>query len=167
LICPSNAQIEKIFTKDAERKIAKGNPLILLKSTSDYGEIQKLQLYLEALEKDSLTENHIVIPSNFVKLGVLQNAYNQLTSYVKEYNEHIKNHTYQQRIVFLQRIIGNNTQSLQSTRAGFLLELKDQGIMAKDKVRSDSLFAKGVISQRDHEIAQQRFLQKGNKSRKY
>lgn len=55
LVCPSNAQIEKIFTKDAERKIAKGNPLILLKSTSDYGEIQKLQLYLGALEKDSLT----------------------------------------------------------------------------------------------------------------
>ena len=160
LVCPSNAQIEKIFTKDAERKIAKGNPLILLKSTSDYGEIQKLQLYLGALEKDSLTENHSIIRSNFIKLGVLQKVYNQLTSYVNEYNEHIKSHTYQQRIVFLQRIIGNNTQSLQSTRAGFLLELKDQNIMEKDKIRSDSLFAKGVISQRDHEIAQQRFLQK-------
>lgn len=69
LICPSNAQIEKIFIKDAERKIAKGNPLILLKSTSDYREIQKLQLYVGALEKESLTENHSIIPSNFVKLG--------------------------------------------------------------------------------------------------
>ena len=160
LVCPSNAQIEKIFTKDSKNKIIKGSPLILLKSTSDYSEIQNLIDFLIDLEKDSLNENYITIPKNFIKLGVLQNTYNQLTSYLKEYNEHIKHHTYKKRIVFLEKIIDNNTQSLQSTRAGFLLELKDQRIKAKDKVRSDSLFAKGVISQRDHEIAQQRFLQK-------
>ena len=160
LVCPSNAQIEKIFTKDSKNKIIKGSPLILLKSTSDYSEIQNLRDFLIDLEKDSLNENYITIPKNFIKLGVLQNTYNQLTSYLKEYNEHIKHHTYKKRIVFLEKIIDNNTQSLQSTRAGFLLELKDQRIKAKDKVRSDSLFAKGVISQRDHEIAQQRFLQK-------
>jgi hypothetical protein len=160
LVCPSNAQIEKIFTKDAKNKITKGSPLILLKSTSDYREVQNLRHFLRDLEKDSLKENQLFIPTNFIKLGVLQNAYNQLTSYLKEYNEHVKQHTYQKRIVFLEKIILNNTQSLQSTRAGFLLELKDQNIMEKDKVRSDSLFAKGVISERDHEIAQQRFLQK-------
>ena len=160
IVCPSNAQIEKIFNKDSKRNIKKGSPLILLKSTSYFSEIQLLKSFLENLEKDSLKENHMTIPKNFIQLGALQNTYNQLTSYLKEYNEHVKQHTYQKRIVFLKKIIANNTQSLQSTRAGFLMELKDQDIMEKDKVRSDNLFFKGVISKRDHEIAQQRFLQK-------
>ncbi|MGY0408367.1 MAG: hypothetical protein ACWIPJ_08450, partial [Polaribacter sp.] len=47
LVCPSNAQIEKIFNKDSKDKITKGSPLILLKSTSDYTEIQKLKRFLE------------------------------------------------------------------------------------------------------------------------
>ncbi|MGY0408428.1 MAG: HlyD family secretion protein, partial [Polaribacter sp.] len=150
----------KIFNKDSKDKITKGSPFFFLKSTSDYTEIQKLKRFLEDLKKDSILKNALIIPKNFRKLGVLQNSYNQLTTYLKEYNEHIEYHPYQKRIVFLEKIIVGNKQSLQSAKTGFLLELQDQKIMEKDKERSDSLFSKGVISERDYGIAQQRFLQK-------
>ena len=112
------------------------------------------------LEKDSLLENSIAIYKNFSKLGVLQTRYNQLVVFLKEYNEHLEHNSYEKRISFLEKIILNSTQSLQSAKKRFLLELQDQKIMERDKKRSDSLFFKGVISEREYDVARQKILQK-------
>ena len=85
LICPSNARIEKIFCKNSKSKITRRSPLILLKSTSDYKQIQNLKFFLQVLSNDSLLENVIAIPENFTKLGQLQNTFSQLTTYLKKF----------------------------------------------------------------------------------
>ncbi len=158
VVCPTSAKIEKIFFYNEE--VTKGSPLILLKSTSNYSEVQSLKGFLQNLAKNSLLENTIVIPKDFSNLGILQDGYNQLASILEELNEHIEYRPYKKRIAFLEKMIVSNRQSLESLEKRFLLDMEDQKIVTNDKKRSDTLFSKGVISERDFEIAQQQVLQK-------
>lgn len=158
VVCPTSAKIEKIFFYNEE--VTKGSPLILLKSTSNYSEVQSLKGFLQHLAKDSLLENTIVISRGFSNLGILQDGYNQLASFMKEHNEHVERKPYKKRIAFLEKMIASNRKSLESLEKRFLLDFEDQKIVTNDKKRSDTLFSKGVISERDFEIAQQRVLQK-------
>lgn len=160
LVSPANAQIEKVFISSKENKIEKGSPLVLLKSTSSYKEVQKLKGFLEELKKDSLLEKTIIISTNFSKLGALQNTYNQLATFLEEYNELMLHTPYKKRITFFKKIIINNKKSLKSAEKRFLLELQDQKMVAKSKKRAEILFSKGVIAEIEYEVEKQKLLQK-------
>jgi hypothetical protein len=160
LVCPINAQIEEVFILREENKVQKGSPLALLKSTVSYKEVKKLKVFLGELSKDSLVDTPITNATNFSKLGVLQSTYNQLVTFLEEYNEYIETIPYKKRITFLEKIVENHKKSLNSFEKRFLLEIQDQKLVAKNKKRSKTLFFKGVISEKNYEIEKQRFLQK-------
>ncbi len=159
LVSPTNAQIEKIFISKNQTKVQKGSPLVLLKSTTSYKEVQKLKSFLEELTEEAFLQNSIPVSTDFSKLGQLQNTYNQLASYVEEYNEDIAHTPYKKRIAFLEKIIVSSSQSLKSSKNRFLLELQEKQLVDKDNKRAKKLFSKGVIAAAAYEDQEQLFLQ--------
>ena len=160
LVCPINAQIEKIFEYSADSIVKKDSPLILLKNSASYHEIKKLKDYLNVLSKDSLLNSPIISSKNFHRLGDLQSTYNQLSTYLEEFNEHLKHTPFKNQILFLEKIISNNKESLQISERRFLIELQDHKIVIKAENRADILFNKGVIAQVEYELEKQKLLRK-------
>jgi len=160
LVCPVNAQIEKIFKYSADSIVKKDSPLILLKNSASYHEIKKLKAYLNILSRDSLLNSPIVSSKNFHRLGDLQSTYNQLSNYIEEFNEHLKHTPFKNQILFLKKIISNNKESLQISERRFLIELQDHKIVVKAENRADILFNKGVIAEVEYELEKQKLLRK-------
>ena len=160
LVCPTNAQIEELFVNENESHVIKDSPIVLLKSTASYKEVQKLQEFLRILTKESLLENKINSTINLSKLGELQNTYNQLSTYLEKHNEHIQNKPYEKRIILLKQIIEKSIVSFKISKTRFSLELQEKVLVEKNKVRADTLFFKGVIADQEWERFKQIHLQK-------
>ncbi len=160
LVSPISAQIEKVFINSNSSEVKKGSPLVLLKSTASFEEVQKLEMFLEELSKDTLLEKPISISTNFSKLGLLQNTYNQLATYLEEYNEHIIHTPYEKRIFYLEKIIMNNSMFLESSEKQYFMALEDTKFVYKSKEIAEHLFSKGVIAKTEYDKEKQTLLQK-------
>ena len=90
----------------------------------------------------------------------MQSTYNQLSTYLEEFNEHLKHTPFKSQILFLEKIISNNKESLQISERRFLIELQDHKIVIKAENRADILFNKGVIAEVEYELEQQKLLRK-------
>jgi hypothetical protein len=155
LLSPANAQIEEIFINKNVFDVKKGNPLILLKSTVSYAEVQSLKLFLNEISVDT-----ILTAPDYSSLGLLQNSYNQLTSLIKDYNGNLTNKPYEKRINFLKKIGASSKQSLKSSNKRFSYEIKEEQMVVRHIQRTRNLFVKGVIAEQEYDIERKRFYQK-------
>lgn len=159
LVSPINAQIDSIFYYNRKEIIAKGSPLILLKSTAEFSKIEQLKFFLNQLSHDSIFEQNIKFKS-ISELGELQPNSNKLVSLIEEFNEHFNHKPFEKRINYLKKIILNNEKSYHSIKKQLNHELNDFELVSKNMRRADILFEKGVISEVNYEEEKQRFIRK-------
>ena len=167
IICPTSAQIIEIFKYNDDEIVLKGNPLILLKSTTNYEEVKTLEKILDCLGNDDVFKKAIQINLKLSKLGELQIAYNNLTVYVGEFNEHLKQKSYEKQIRFIKNQIHTSKISLNSSKKLLQLEIKDFDIEEKSIERTKLLHSKGVITEVEYEIKKQQHIQKEIQLEKY
>ena len=159
LVSPINAQIDSIFYYNRKEIIAKGSPLILLKSTAEFSKIEQLKFFLNQLSHDSIFEQNIKFKS-ISELGELQPNSNKLVSLIEEFNEHFNHKPFEKRINYLKKIILNNEKSYHSIKKQLNHELNDFELVSKNMLRADILFEKGVISEVNYEEEKQGFISK-------
>lgn len=167
IICPTSAQIIKIFKYNDDEIVMKGNHLILLKSTTNFEEVKTLEKILDCLGNDDVFEKAIQINSKLSKLGKLQIAYNNLTVYTREFNEYIEQKPHEKQIRFIKNQIHTSNMSLNSSKKLLQLEIEDFKIEEKSIERTKLLYSKGVITEVEFEIKKQKHIQKQIQLEKY
>lgn len=157
VVAKINAPIVKKFPLVENDTIFKGDPILLLESTTSYMQVQQLYKNLVPTVEDTfLDDTNVWLDS----LGMLQPVYNSFALAVlnlKNYNIELP---YDQRIKSLQNIKTGNARGLTYSKNYLKSSGKDFILKQKEHDRYETLYKKGVISASEFEQIKQTLLQK-------
>ena len=157
VIAKINAAVIQKFMVAENDSICKGEPILLLESTTSYEQVQELSKKMGL----NFSEGFLHYPDSWLdSLGALQPAYNSFALTILDLKNYYHERPFEKRIKSLQNILSGNFKGLQFSRDYLKNSKKDFESKKKEHDRYKILFKKGVISASEFELIKQSLLQK-------
>ncbi|MFS4455518.1 HlyD family secretion protein [Maribacter sp. 2304DJ31-5] len=157
VIAKVNAPVLQKFLVSENDTVYKGEPILLLESTTSYHQVLQLNKSLANKAPDSLMHSGSVWLDSLGNLQAVYNSYALAVLNIKNYN---LEQPFEKRFNSLNGILSGNTKGLRYSKKYLNSSAKDFDSKHREFERYQTLFDKGVISTSEFEQIKQNLLQK-------
>jgi multidrug efflux pump subunit AcrA (membrane-fusion protein) len=148
--------ISQWFVSDGEI-VQKGDRVAMISSSANLEDILVAESIIKEFELVGSLRTGLSLPSNLI-LGEIQDSYNQLFFYQKDYQRYLTENSIQQRIELLKQQLLKQEQQYQLSLAEKELIRQQLELAQKDYNVSKKKFDKGELSESGFEISSSKFI---------